>query len=361
MRYRTSSNVVAGAVAISLFALAEPAYAQADEQRAGARSLATEGAAAFSDGRFKDAVDLFSKAESLVHAPPHLLYLARAHAKLGQFVKAREAYLRITKEQLAPNAPQAFRDAQTAATRELNSVNPKIGTLEIKLEGAENVKDLTIKVDGIQMASVLIGVPQAIDPGEHKVEATGAGFRSQPQTVRLGEGEKTSTTLKLEPDPNAAPAAALATPEAGAAPGASGSLGTPIRDTSSSMDSGTSSSGRGTRIGAYAAFGVGAVGIGVGTVFLLQSLTKRSKADDLCSFPSGACPLSRKPEVDQLDQEADKASTISVVGFAAGGAGVAAGVLLLVLSGKSESSTAGVQPGVYPWVGVGSAGLSGRF
>jgi len=48
------------------------ALAQSDEQRAAARSLATEGAGAFNDGRYQEAVELFSKAESLVHAPPHL-------------------------------------------------------------------------------------------------------------------------------------------------------------------------------------------------------------------------------------------------------------------------------------------------
>src|SRR5262245_168260 len=91
---------------------ANRAAAQTDEQRAAARAVATEGAAAFNQGRFKDAVDLFTRAEALVHAPPHLLFLARAHAKLGQFVKAREAYMKILKEQLTANAPPAFRNAQ---------------------------------------------------------------------------------------------------------------------------------------------------------------------------------------------------------------------------------------------------------
>src|SRR5262245_32455278 len=109
---RPCALFASAALAIAIAGLSPPALAQSDEQRAGARTLATEGAAAFNEGRFKDAVDLFSKAESLVHAPPHLLFMARAHAKLGHFVKAREAYWKIIKEPLAPNAPQAFKDAQ---------------------------------------------------------------------------------------------------------------------------------------------------------------------------------------------------------------------------------------------------------
>ena len=48
-----------------------------------------------------------------------------------------------------------------------------------------------------------------------------------------------------------------------------------------------------------------------------------------------------------------------VVGFAAGGIGVATGVTLLVmgLSHKKHAESAAVTP----WVGLRSAGLSGRF
>src|SRR5260221_11311671 len=206
MHRRTMSSAVGSAAFLLVCACSVPAFSQTDEQRAGARSLATEGASAFSDGRYKDAVDLFSKAESLVHAPPHLLFMARAHTKLGQFVKAREAYLKITKEQLAPNAPQAFRDAQGAAPRELAAIDPKIGAVTVKVEGAEAAKDLQVKVDGVAISSVLVGVSQPIDPGDHKIEAIATGFRPHPRLLKIGEGEKTSTSLKLEVDPNAAPA-----------------------------------------------------------------------------------------------------------------------------------------------------------
>ena len=335
-------------------------YAQTDEQRAGARSLATEGASAFNDGRYKDAVDLFTKAESLMHAPPHLLYLARAHSKQGQFVKAREAYLRITKEQLPANSPPAFRDAQSTAQKELNAINPKIGSLEIKVEGAEAAKDLSVKIDGNAIASVLVGVPQPIDPGEHRIEASATGLRAQPQTVRLGDGDKASTTLKLEVDPNAAPAAAPGAAAPGAQPGAAPAAGAGVSDTSVSMDT-TSSGGNGMRIGAYTALGVGAVGLGLGTVFLLQASGKRSDADGLCNLPNGGCPLSKKEEISNLDSDAKSASTLSVVGFAVGGVGVAAGVVMLLLASKSESTTTSAQTIVYPWVGIGSGGVAGRF
>lgn len=360
MRYLKSSAVTGPAFALSLLVLSGSAHAQTDEQRAGARTLATEGAAAFNDGRFKDAVDLFTKAESLMHAPPHVLYIARAHSKLGQLVKAREAYIRITKEQLPGNSPQAFKDAQSTAKKELDVINPKIGSLEIKVEGADNAKDLAVKVDGNPIAAVLLGVAQPIDPGEHRVEASATGFRAQPQTVRLGDGDKIAAVLKLEADPSAV--AAAQAPGGAPPPGAPGAPppGAPVHDTSVSMD--TSSGGNGLRIGSYVAFGVGAVGLGLGTVFLLQSSSKRSEADDICNLPGGACPAERRADVQKLDDDAKSASTLSVVGFAAGGVGIAAGVVMFIMSNKSESSAASAsKPAVFPWIAGNSAGLAGRF
>src|ERR1043165_2423473 len=74
------------------------ASAQSDEQRAAARALALEGSRACADSRWQECVNLFQRAESVVHAPPHLLYMARAEEKLGHLVRARELYLKITRE-----------------------------------------------------------------------------------------------------------------------------------------------------------------------------------------------------------------------------------------------------------------------
>jgi len=346
------------ALALSLFS-SLPAFAQTDEQRAGARSLATEGAMAFNEGRFKDAVDLFSRAETLVHAPPHLLFLARSYAKLGQFVKARETYLKIIKEQLPASAPQAFRDAQTSSESELAAIEPKIGRLSIKVEGGESAKDLVVKLDGAQVPSVLVGVPQPADPGEHRVEAGATGFKSEPQTVKLGDGEKGSVTLKLEVDPtakppSAAPPATDGAPTPAPAPGTAG-------DTAAAADTGASDGGsNGLRIGSYAAFGVGAVGLGLGVVFTLQRSSKLSESEEICNLPKGDCPESRRDEVLDLDSQAKSAGTLAFVGYALGGVGITTGVALFLLS-RGDSKAAHDQTTVVPWVGLNSAGIRGRF
>jgi len=361
MHRRAISSALGSAALVLVCAMTAPVMAQTDEQRAGARSLATDGATAFNEGRFKDAVDLFSKAESLVHAPPHLLFIARANTKLGQLVKAREAYLKIGREQLSPNSPQAFRDAQAAASRELAAIEHKIGSLAVKVEGAPDAKDL--QIDGNAIPSVLVGASQPIDPGEHHLEAVATGFRAQPKTIKVADGEKASVTIKLEVDPTAASPAMASTPGApGAAspaamtsPGAAPPPGMPAP----TPDTGTGGGSAGMRIGAYSAFGLGAIGIGVGTVFLLKASSNRSKADDLCKLPpDNHCDPTRKAEIDGYDSDADSAQTLAIVGYAVGGAAVATGVLLLVLDKpSSEAKSAHITP----WIGLGQAGVSGRF
>ncbi|HXK17897.1 MAG TPA: hypothetical protein VNG33_08845, partial [Polyangiaceae bacterium] len=222
-----------------------PASAQTDEQRAGARSLATEGVSAFNEGRFSDAAELFEKAESLVHAPTHLLFLARSDAKLGRYVKAREAYLKIVKEQLPSTAPQAFRDAQTAADTEVRAIEPKIARLKVKLEGGQGATDLTLKIDGDVLSAVLIGASQPLDPGEHTVEILARGKSAAPQKVTLTEGGAAVVTLKLVDDPNAAPVPV-------AAPGAA-APGAPPADGAPPSDAGVAKPGQGLRIASYSA------------------------------------------------------------------------------------------------------------
>ena len=338
------------------------ARAQSDEDRAGARTLATEGAKAFAAQRWSDAVDLFTRAEALVHAPPHLLFLARARVKLGQLVLARETYTKIVRETIAPNAPTAFLEAQTAAKAELPALEPRIATLTVTVTGAE-AKAVTVTVDGQKLSSVFVGAPKPIDPGEHKVQATSEGMASDVVTLHIKDGARQNVALALAPQKGAP---AVATPAKVATPGpatipppASAPTLTPV-DTTRDTDSSPAQGSSGLRVVSYAAFGVGVVGLGVGTIFGLQSMSKRASADDICPDPN-RCLVSKKDEVEGLDDDARRAQTLATIGLAAGGVGVATGITLFLLSGKKENQSARQRPAIHPWVGLQSAGVSGTF
>nr|PZN17527.1 MAG: hypothetical protein DIU78_24390 [Pseudomonadota bacterium] len=334
--------------------LAPAAAGQTDETRAAARALATEGAQAFQEGRWEDAIDRFGRAESLVHAPPHLLFMARAHEKLGQLVLAREAYLKVVREPLPANAPQAFKDAQADAERELRAVEPRIARLLVRVEGAEKATDLSVVVDGQAVPPALVGVGQPIDPGRHRVEAQATGFTAEPREIELAEGASDEVVLTLVP---AAVAGATPEPPAPSTP----EPVNPLLDTSVQ----TSRPNQGMRIGSYVAFGVGAIGLGLGTYFLIDAAKESSAADEAfekCTA-AGSC-LESDPyakETAEHDDAARSARRLSIVSFAVGGVGIAAGTALLILSNSSRSEGGVPAATVRPYFGFGQAGLLGTF
>ncbi|MES1177063.1 MAG: hypothetical protein ABUL62_22265 [Myxococcales bacterium] len=358
---RTAAYSVALSAALVL--VSTSAWAQSDEQRANARALADQGVQAFSEGRWQDTVDLFDRAEALIDAPTHLLYSARAHAKLHHYVKARELYLRISRQQLTADAPRAFRNAQTSASDELKEVEPHIGQLTISVRGVDP-KLAKVTMDGAAVQSVLIGVARPIDPGEHQIQAEAPGFSAQGKKVSVDDGGKASVMLELVPgrptsDAVKLPVASIPAGKPTPPPSAS----EPRTSDSPRTDSGTAEHQDPKRIAAYVAFGVGVVGLGAGTAFALSSASKRSRADDEFEQCGGAAactndnPLSS--QVSSLDHSAASAKTLSIVGFATGVVGVGAGVVLFVLSRHREPAANGLT--ITPQLGLGSVGLEGTF
>jgi hypothetical protein len=251
---------------VSLVLGSPQARAQSEEEVAGARAAATEGIKAYNEGRYSAAVDLFQRAESLLHAPTHLLYMARANAKLGRLVAAREPYNKLIRKPLGPKAPPAFKNAQEAAKAEIAKVEPRIGKLTVTVQAPVGVIPV-LKMDGVAFPSALVGVARPVDPGEHVLQASAEGLLVARQTVMVKEGG--AAVLEPDPNANAAPASSEApapTPEA--------TPGTPEADSGAAGGGGTSLAMPG-----YAALGVGVVGLGAGLLFTLQSAGKRSDAD----------------------------------------------------------------------------------
>ncbi|HEX2732985.1 MAG TPA: hypothetical protein VHM70_15355 [Polyangiaceae bacterium] len=319
------------------------AQGASDEERAAARSMAEQGVQAFGAKNYEAAVDLFGRAESLIHSPVHLLYLARSNAALGHLVKAQEAYIKVSRETLGPDSPPAFRKAVDQANSELDALKPRISYATVSVHGADNA---SVTVDGQPVAPALVGVPMPLDPGTHQFEAHADGMQAATAELTMSEGHTGQVELTLTPVP-VAPRSAVSRPPAAGAP--------PAQD-----DSDTEM----MRYGAYGSFGLGAVGLGLGTVFALASHSKSQSADDAfaaCSAQRGGCSARDQDDVQKLDDQAAHKLTTSVVGFAVGGVGIAAGITLLVLAAHHDDTAQNEQPRVIPWVGWQSVGVSGRF
>ena len=330
---------------LGLMAVAPSAWAQTDDDRAGARVAATEGVKASNEKRWADAADLFSRAESLVHSPVHLLYLARAQEKLGRLVKARENYNRIMRERLSADSPEAFRQAQASAQQEAGAIEGRLGAVTLKLEGEKGT--VTVTMDGEKVPPALIGLPLPVDPGSHTFQAAGANLKSDPVAVTVAEGGRNSVSLivKAVPgsvDPFAAPVAAPVPASPAAAPPTP--VAPPPTETTRPVQTGV-------YVGLVAT-GALAVGAGLTGVLALSKHSDYDKAND------GTDP----GNADSLKSSGQTLSLVSDI-FTAG-AVVAAGVTAYLYFSRPEVPAA--QSGSLhftPSMGREGAGLSlsGRF
>ena len=322
---------------------------ESDQERAGARAAAEAGATRFDQGQWQEAITLFEKAESLVHAAPHLLYIARAQERLGHLVESREAYLRITREPLQPSAPPAFRAAHASADAELPAVEARLPYLSVSVQGAGELP-VRVMMNGQEVPAGLVGVPRPMNPGTYEFQAFAAGNQSNPSSIALREGAKETIILTLQNGPT----------RAGAAPAQQTVTANPNEDAAGESGGG---------VNGLVAFGIVGLGVGVtggilGTIFTIDSNDKRAKANSLCDEGPGSasCPASARAEVQELDDQANAAKTRAIVSFVVGGVGLATGTTLLVMGlGHDDSKKASAGPRITPWVSLGSAGVRGTF
>jgi hypothetical protein len=178
------------------------------------------------------------------------------------------------------------------------------------------------------------------------VTASADGRKTWSGTVVVAAGAQTATIAipALEAETSAAHPLPVATAPA------------PVVDTSTSVD--TSASGGGARVAALAIGGAGVVAVGAGVAFMLKSSSERQDATTLCNGDTVNCTgLDKKPQVDDLDHQANRDKLIGVAGLAVGGAAIATGVVLYLTSKKPAPATAFVRPIIAP----GTIGVVGRF
>ncbi len=309
-------------------ALAEPTAAD----RATARTMSQEGQHALETKNYTMAIDKFSRADSLVHAPTLLLGLARAQVGATKLVEAQENYNRIIREGVAAGAPKSWSKAVDDANKEVGAISPRIPWVTITVLGPSSPE---VVIDSTPVPNASLGVKRAINPGTHKVRVSAEGYLPQEKSIVLTEGQALNVNIELEQAPESAPP-----PEKKVA-------------TTAAVDtSGTSSGGEWRKTVAYVAFGVGGASLIVGGVAGALALAKHSQLADACPDRNN-CDPGLRPNIDSYH----RLGTISDVGFIVGGVGVLAGVVLLVTQPKE--TTTGTK--VTPYIGLGSAGVSGVF
>jgi hypothetical protein len=333
----------AALVAVAPLARAASAPSAANEQLTAARALADAGLQLFEQGDYATALERFRSAEQIVHAPPHLLFMAKAQAKLGRLLEARKLYEQLGTEKIAAHSPDAFREAQREGATDLAALKPRIPSLRIALRGA-GAELATVAIDGAPVERSALAGPIEVDPGSRKVVATVVGQPGAERTVEAPEG---AGVVEVE----------LALGASGASAAGDGGA-TPAGDVTDAGDTGPALAGP------LAVMGVGVAALGVGIVTGVLTLNDAAELKELC--PTSPC----SPDNESLADTVNTLGNVSTVAFVVGGAAAGAGLLWLFLQ-PTDGEEAGpdAEPEgsestalrVEPWVGPTFAGMKGSF
>ena len=306
---------LSAALLVAMLAMAPRAHAgepsAADSETA--LQLYKEGKALREAGDAQGALAKLKAAYALAETPITALELGRAYIAAGQLVEARGVLLTVSRMPVRNNESAKATDARAAAEALATELRPRLASLTVHPKGA-SVAAPKISVDGLAIPSDAALVPRML------LEVN--GNRSQAE-VTLAEGEARELDVMV-------PAAAAIPPPI--APPAY--VPPPPEKTRSPL--------------VYAGFGTAAVGLVVGTVTGILTLSKTSTLDSAC--PNHRCPPSSQSDIDA----ASTLGAISTTAFIIAGAAAAVGVIgLFVVPSDAPAPKTGLF--------VSPAGLSGTF
>jgi len=329
------SKFLVAPLMVASLALSSGAWAQSAADKETARGLMSEGRAARDNGNAQAALKAFAGADAVMHVPTTGLELARAQTAVGQLVEARDTALRVMRLPETEGEPPPFKQARQAASALNDELEGRIPSLKVIVLNVPEGKSASVSIDGAAVPSELIGQPRKLNPGHHVVIAK-AGTAQEDEEVNVAEKESKEITIEL---PDQAPGADKAT--------------RPAPDQGSTGKSGASTGLM------WAGIGVAGLGTLVGGITGVLSMSKTNSLKNSC--PNNQCPPSTFDDL----SNAQSMATISTVSFAAAGVGAVIATIGL-LTGNSEPppqkpATDDNAARFEPWLGVGAAGVRGRF
>jgi hypothetical protein len=353
---RVRLTMTAGAVAMLLAAPGAQAQVSAADRET-ARSMMQEGRDLRDKGDLKGALQRFKSADDIMHVPTTSLEVARAQVALGQLIEALDTIAAIRKTPPQPDDPAPFKDARTKADDLETQVEGKVPSLAITVTGAAEGETPAISVDGVSLPAAVANVPRKVDPGHHVVTARAASGQAKEE-VDVTEGEKKDVALVL--------AAGGDNPGGDNQPAEGGETPHNVVHTPGTVT--------------WGAIVVGGLGLVVGSVTGLMTLSKASSVKSECGNASKTCT---SPGAISDLNSGNSLATVSTVSFAVAGAGAAVAVVSLIVGHRPpEAAPASAPPAdpdaapagepaappaseshlhVTPWVGIGSAGVFGTF
>lgn len=316
--------------------------ATADVDRlSAARTAFEEGIQFGKQARWAEALVAFQRSQNLRPHAVTLYNVGFCELSLGRYTRAKSAFLAAFRdaanlpEDLRKSAEQYLSDAERSLAEVELSVTPPDS--QVRIDGAplEAIPGTEVMLAHTLSTGPGEPVPKGrvrvqLDPGEHVIELdAGRGYGAVRRSFAAGAR---ASMLLTAPAPRAKSDGAEPQRKGTAAP----SLEAP------------------SRVPAFIAFGVGAAGFLTGGVAGALALDKRGKLDSQC--PNGKCPPGEASS--NLDA-ANTAATVATVGFGVGLAGAAVGAYLWFDASPPRARVTGLV--VEPSIGLGTAGLRGRF
>src|SRR5450631_2396980 len=246
---------LASACLLAVLSAAGPARAEGNADSERANLLFKKGKVAFNEGKYTDALRIYSEAWHLKQSPDIAANLAQTEAELGKHRDAAEHFAFA----LAHLLPSSTDEQKTALAAGLEIEKKEVGTLHVTVEPG----DAALNVDGAPVTLPTNG-DLYVEPGDHRASVTREGYQVNEQTVHVSKGSARVLWIRLEPADGAA-----ASP-ASSAPGGTNPSSELPRD-SANRPSLSDSGGRSSRslVPAFVGGGLAVAGVAVGIGFLL--------------------------------------------------------------------------------------------
>jgi hypothetical protein len=271
--------------------------------------------------------------------------LAASEASL----KAGNAHrLRAERNQLLIcSASSCPTDIHKECLRRIDEVNASIPTVIFQAkDGAGNdLVAVKVTMDGEVITERLEGTALSIDPGQHTFTFEAAGLPPLSKQFVIPEGQRDQHKAVVIDEASTSPASSSSTfPPPASAPSAA-------MQPASAPGEPPSPGGLSPRkIGAIAVGAVGVIGVGVGTIFGIEAISQKNKANASCP---GVCSSASDAS---LWSTAQTSGNIATAGFIVGALGLA-GAAAIWLFVPEGSSTGQPQVGL----GLGTIGAKGTW
>ncbi|HEX8792446.1 MAG TPA: hypothetical protein VF765_15965 [Polyangiaceae bacterium] len=264
-------------------------------------------------GRWADAAEKLRAVLAIRSSPKVRFTFAQAEEHVGKLATAYDAYA------------QALADAEAARENEvadtaggaLHALAARVPIVRVKVTGV-GASAATATIDE---HAAKIGDLVRVDPGDHVVAVTAPGARAVRSKLTIAEGQRIEVPVQLvAEDFQEAPAATPASPPAPAEAEAEPAPETP------------SGPFPWRTVGLVAA-GVGVVGLGVGTYFGIDAISKNSTSNQT-GCTNNVCTQGAY----DTREDAKSSATVSTIAFVAGGVLAAAGITLWLVAPKGDAA-----------------------